>query len=261
MSTYEPPPDQPPTYGQMPPGGPPPAPPGGAGGYSVGNALSYGWAKFQANAGQIIIAAVVLVIGLAIVSGIGYGLTAAVTDGPSCSTDPNTFRTTCDGGTGFVTRLILQSFISAILLVVGQVIGAGVIRGALGITEGRKFEFSEMFKTDKLGSVLVASLIIAAATFVGTILCYLPGLVVGFVTSYTLFFIIDKDLAPVEAIKASINLVRENIGNTLVWYLVGGLVAIAGFVLCFVGALVTVPVVLIGTAYTYKTLTGQPVAP
>ncbi|GAW48911.1 MULTISPECIES: hypothetical protein [unclassified Nocardioides] len=258
-----PPPPPPPSYGD--PGGapppPPPAPPGPGGAYNVGDALSYGWAKFQANAAQIIISAVVLVVGLAIVAGLGFGLTALLTDGPTCTTDPDTFRQTCDNGTGFIPRLILQAFISAVLLVVGQIIGAGLVRASLNVTEGRPFLFSDILKTDQLGSVLVASIIIAVATFVGTILCYLPGLVVGFATSYTLYFIIDKKLAPVDAIKASVNLVKDNLGNTLVWYIVGGLVAVVGFVVCFVGAIVTVPIVLLGTAYTYKTLTNQPVAP
>ncbi|MCW2767324.1 MAG: hypothetical protein JWO11_3283 [Nocardioides sp.] len=275
MSTYEPPAgppaDQPPPPPPPPPadggGAPPPPPPGGGYGappaapeWSIGDALNYGWAKFQANAQQIIIAAVVLVVGLAVVAGIGFVITGALTSSPSCTTDATTFRTTCDGGTSFVVGLILNALVSALLLVAAMVIGAGVVRGALGITEGRAFDFKEVFKTDKLGPVLIASLIIAAATFVGTILCYLPGLVVGFATSYTLYFIIDKDMAPVDAIKASVNLVKDNLANTLIWYIVGGLIAAVGFAICLVGALVSVPVVLIGTAYTYKKLTGQPVA-
>ena len=102
---------------------------------------------------------------------------------------------------------------------------------------------------------------VAAATFVGTILCYLPGLVVGFFTSYSLYFVMDKGLAPIEAIKASVNLVKDNLGTTIVWYIVGGLVAGAGAIACGVGLLVTIPIFLLGTAYTYKHLTGQPVAP
>lgn len=268
MSTNEPPPppsDVPPPsgYGQAPPPPPPPAPPGGPGAagsdWQLGDALSYGWTKFQANVGQIIISAVVLVVGIGIVAGLGFALTAALTSNGECAYRADgTFH--CEAGTGFVVRLILQALISAVILVVALVIGAGLVRAALAVTEGRPFLFSDVIKTDKLGSVVVASLIIAAASFVGTLLCYLPGLIVGFVTSYTLYFIIDQDLAPVDAIKASVNLVKDNLGNTIVWYLVGGIVATVGFAVCLVGALVTVPIVLIGTAYTYKKLSGRPVA-
>ncbi|CAI9399778.1 hypothetical protein [Nocardioides sp. T2.26MG-1] len=280
MSTHEPPPDQvpppPPTggygqappppppggYGETPPPPPPPAPSYGGGdssGYSIGNALSYGWAKFQANTSQIILSAVVLVVALGVVAVLGTIVMNALTTDASCSTENGRF--TCDSGTGFFGRLILQALLSAVLLVVAWIIGAGLVRASLNVTEGRPFLFSDVIRTDKLGPVVVASVIIAAATFVGTLLCYLPGLVVGFATSYTLYFIVDKDMAPVDAIKASVMFVKDNLANTIVWYIVGGLVAAAGFLVCVVGALVSVPVVLIGTAYTYKTLNREPVAP
>lgn len=266
MSTHEPPEQVPPPpppggYGETPPPPPPPSygsSGGGEGsGYSLGNALSYGWAKFQANTGQIIVSAVILVIGLGVVAVLGTLVINGLTDDPSCN-----LRTgVCDEGTGFFGRLVLQSLLSTALLIVAWIIGAGLVRASLNVTEGKPFLFSDVIKTDKLGSVVVASVLIAIATFVGTLLCYLPGLVVGFATSYTLYFILDKDMAPIDAIKASVMFVKDNLANTIVWYIVGGLVAAAGFLVCVVGALVSVPVVLIGTAYTYKTLSGQPVAP
>ncbi|WP_296602665.1 hypothetical protein [Nocardioides sp.] len=267
MSTHEPPPGNVPPpppggYGQTPPPPPPPAPSYGGGdntGYSLGNALSYGWAKFQANTGQIIVSAVVLVVGLGVVAVLGTLVMNAMTSDASCSVDNGVLN--CDEGTGFFGRLILQSLLSAVLLVVAWVIGAGLVRASLNVTEGKPFLFSDVVKADKIGSVVVASVLIAIATFIGTILCYLPGLVVGFATSYTLYFIIDKDMAPIDAIKASVMFVKDNLANTIVWYIVGGLVAAAGFLVCVVGALVSVPVVLLGTAYTYKTLNREPVAP
>jgi len=272
MSTNEPPPEQipppppppPPAggYGEAPPPPPPPAPAYGGGdstGYSLGNALSYGWAKFQANTAQIIMSALILVVVLVVVGVLGSVVMGALTTDASCSVKDGSL--TCDDGTGFFGRLILQSLLSALVLVFAWIVGAGLVRASLNVTAGRPFLFSDVVKTDNLGSVVVASLIIAVATFVGTIMCYLPGLVVGFATSYTLFFIIDKNMAPVDAIKASVMFVKDNLANTIVWYVVGGLVAAVGFVICVVGALVSVPVVLLGTAYTYKTLNHEPVAP
>jgi uncharacterized membrane protein len=277
MSTTPPPPPpgEPlePTGGSTPPPPPPPVPPGGPGepaygggvptspppAWQLGDALSWGWAKFQANVGQILLSALVLLVGLGIVGGIGYAIIGSMSGSVECSFDENGTYT-CEGGTGFVMGLVLNALLSAALLIVAQVIGAGLVRASLKVTEGGSFQFSDVIAFEKVGKVVVAALIIAAATFVGTILCYLPGLIVGFVTSYTLYFIVDKDMEPIEAIKASISFTTGNLGNTVVWYLVGGIVAFVGFLACGVGALVTVPVVLLGTAYTYKKLTGQPVA-
>lgn len=257
-----PPPPPPPAggYGAPPPAGYGGPPPGGSG-WDVGSALSYGWNKFQANVGQIIVAALALIVAMAVLGGIGFGILAAATSDYECTYDPDTFSTECDGGTSFILGIILYGLIVALIMIAAQVIGAGLIRASLDITEGKPFLTSTVFKFDKIGSVIVTSLIIAAATFVGTILCYLPGLIVGFFTSYSLYFVMDKGLAPVDAIKASVNLVKDNLGTALIWYIVGGLVAGAGAIACGVGLLVTIPIFLIGTAFTYKHLTGQPVAP
>ena len=68
MSTNEPPPPPPPTDPPAPPpppgyGGPPPV---GGGAYSVGTAWKYGWDKFVANLGQVLLAVLVLVAAAAL---------------------------------------------------------------------------------------------------------------------------------------------------------------------------------------------------
>ncbi len=156
MSTHEPPPDQvpppPPTggYGQAPPPPPPPPAPsyggGDSTGYSLGNALSYGWAKFQANTGQIILSAVVLVVGLGVVAVLGTLVMSALTTDASCSVKDGSFS--CDGGTGFFGRLILQSLLSAVLLVglaVNSLFGwwwadpvAALVIAVVAVKEGRE---------------------------------------------------------------------------------------------------------------------------
>lgn len=233
-----------------PPSGPPPgdAPYGSSQPASprwdLGQCVSYAWSKFQANAGQLILAGLALALVIVVVEVIAFFVTNAMTD----------FRT------GFLVQMLLNAVAGFVVFFVAQVVAAGLIRGALGITEGRDFELAEVFRTDKIVPVVITSLIISALAFVGFLLCYLPGIVVTFATSYALYFVVDQGLEPVEAIKASVNLVKDNLADTLIWYIVGGLIAAAGALVCIVGLLVTLPLALIGTAFTYKRLTGQPVA-
>lgn len=275
MSSYEPPAgppaDQPPTPPPPPPaGGPgtPPPPPGGGYGapptgpssdWSVGNAVSYGWNKFQANASQIVIAGVVLFVGIVLFEIVGIVIRNILIQDPECHYDSNGFLTSCDAGSGFFVSMIASAIMSLLFFVVYQIIGAGIIRGALGITEGRPFVVSEVFKTDKIGPVIITSLITSAIIFVGFILCFLPGIIAAFFLQYSLFFLIDKNLAPMDAIKASFNFVKDNLGNVIIWFIVSYLITLAGAIVCGVGLIVAIPVSLIGTAYTYKKLTGQPV--
>ena len=55
-------------------------------------------------------------------------------------------------------------------------------------------------------------------------------------------------------------MVTDRLTESLVWFVVAGLVVAAGAALCGVGLLVALPVVVLGGAYTYRLLTGQEMA-
>jgi uncharacterized membrane protein len=92
-------------------------------------------------------------------------------------------------------------------------------------------------------------------------LCFLPGLVVMFLTVFTFHFIIDKGLEAIPAIQASFKLVTSNFATVLGFVVVGFLLYVAGFIACCIGVIVAFPVVAIATAYTYRSLSGETVAP
>lgn len=274
MSTNEPPPPPPPSdnYGAPPPpppptggyggGTPPPgpgAPPGGAGGYSVGNAFTYGWNKFTANLGQILVAVLVLVGALVVLQILGY----VIANAAACDPKLNLQTGEVDNCGGlFSLQFFVQWGFSLISWIVSMIIAAGIVRFALAITEGREASASQVLTPHKLGDVVVASLLIGIATFVGFVLCVIPGLLVMFFTSYTLYFLMDRDeLGAIDAIKASFDFTKNNAGNVILWFLLSVLAWFVGAILCGIGLIVAVPVVLIGTAYTYKTLNNEPVAP
>lgn len=248
-----PPPPPPPPGGQY--GGPPP--PAAQPAWSVGAAVSYGWEKFQKNAGQIIVAGLVVFVGIALLQGVAFVIRAVLTTDPECTVTDGVLR--CTDGSGFFVYLIASAISSVFFFLVYQIIGAGIIRGSLGITEGRPFEFTSFFSSDKLAPVVVTSLISSAIIFVGTLLCVLPGIIASFALSYALYFVIDQGMSPMQAIMASVTLVKDNVGTALVWAIVGFLLAAVGAIACLVGLIVTIPVSIIGTAYTYKVLTNQAV--
>ena len=237
-----PPPPPPPSYGEpaaaggygQPPTPPPPAGPGGAGAYSVGTAWKYGWDKTIANIGQVLIAVLVLFAVQVVFAILGRVISDSI----------------------FVSWVF-----SLISWVISMIIAAGIVRFALDVTEGKQLNAATLLTPNKLGDVIVASILIGIATFVGLILCIIPGLLVMFFTSYTLYFLMDRqDLGAIDAIKASFEFTKANAGNVILWFLLSLVAWFVGAILCGVGLLVAVPVVLIGTAYTYKTLNNEPVA-
>jgi uncharacterized membrane protein len=279
--SYEPPqppqPPGPPSYNQPPPGGgygapppgsPPPAPGGYGGGglqpYSAGDAFSYGWGKFQQNVGQMIIATLAIFVGALVILGGGMVLVFAVLAGSAetCGYNSDYTEYSCSGGgLGFFATMALMALTFGLFFIYAQVVGAGLIRASLNVTNGLPFRTADVFKFDNLGPVIVASILVGLGVMIGSVLCYIPGLIFGFFSSYTLYFLVDQNLAPVDAIKASFNFVNKNLGSTIIWYLLSLVIMFIGEILCGVGLLVAIPVVLVGTAYTYKKLNGAPVAP
>lgn len=234
-----PPPGMPPAGPPMggPPGGAPMGAPAAAGGAGVGDALNYGWKKFQEFVGPILIA-VLIYAGVMIV----FSLLAAA------------FAQAFDGVAGQLVLNALQWVVSSIVAII-------IIRAVLAIVDGRPIDTGQLFSGDQLGPYIIGSLIFSVIAFVGFLLCIIPGVIFAFLGWYWGYFLLDQKLEPVEAIKASIELVRNNVGTMLGWAVVSILVNFVGLLLCGIGLLVTIPVTYIGTGYLFRRLQGQPVAP
>lgn len=216
------PPEQQPAGGA--PSGPPPAGgpvPGGAVKLDVGTAISYGFNKFFANIGALLILLLVIIGVQVVFNFIAFG----------------------------IESFFVRSFVYAIGFVIALTISMGLVRAALAITEGRPIEAAQLFNTDRLGDYFVASLIVG--------LCYIipfVGLIAGFFFFFFGYFVVDQNMSGVESLSASFNLVKENVGSLLVLLIVALLLAA-----CTCGLLW--PVAWIAGAYAYKTLGGQTVAP
>ena len=209
--------------------------------WNVGDALAYGWARFRASPTSFVLGVLVLLVGLAAAVGLVVLLQSTLVDTTS----------------GLRISLLVGAFGVAVVVVAAQLFGAGFMRGALGVTEGRAFEPRSVLSTEQAGAVVTTSLVIAAGTFLGSLLCYLPGLAVAFLTQWSLYFVVDRDLGASAAIRASVDLVRTRLTESLIWFVVAGLVVAAGAALCGVGLLVALPVVMLGGAWSYRVLTGQ----
>jgi uncharacterized membrane protein len=112
------------------------------------------------------------------------------------------------------------------------------------------------FKPRNLGSVFVAALLIAVGAVVGSLLCIVPGIIFGFLTLFTIPFVIDRSLSPVESIKASIATARANLGPSVLSWLVQYAVVLVGELLCGVGMIVAFPISVLIQVYTYRKLSG-----
>ncbi len=219
----------PPAYG-APAGGPP-------GGVGVGDIVGYGWKKFQEYLGAIIVAVIIYVVVL-----LGFSFLGNIVSSQIDS----------------IFGSLIFSFAQVLVFSAISII---LIRAVLLIVDGKELDNATLFSTDNLVPYIIGALLYSLGVTIGFILCFIPGIIFGFLGYYWGFFVVDKGLEPVEAIKASINLVKENVGTVLVWAIVAWLLTVIGLALCCVGYLVAAPVVFIGNAYLFRRLNNEPVAP
>ena len=233
---------------------PPPAGYGQPGGYQspssdIGTVFGWAWNKFKANAGPLILSLLIWGIGIGIIAGIGFAIAGAVAGtATTARTDAGVTAASSFGLGGIIIVAILTllaSFVSQIALANGWLKVADTGHASLG----------DFFKLRNVGQGILLALLLGLASgllsFTG-----IGSLAVAFFGAYAVFFVVDKGLGAIDAIKASVRLALDNAGLTIVAVLVSA----AGSIACGVGLLVTVPLASIALVHVYRRATGGRVA-
>ena len=93
---------------------------------------------------------------------------------------------------------------------------------------------------------------------VGLLLCVVPGIIVAFLLYYTVYFTVDKGVDGIEGMRASWGVLSRHVGELLPFALVGAGLYVLGALL-LIGWLVTVPLAVLLTAYSYVRIQGYDV--
>ena len=118
-------------------------------------------------------------------------------------------------------------------------------------------EVGDLFKAfNYFGATLLAFLVITVFWFLGTLLCLIPGLVVAAMYLFTYLFIVDKKMEFWPAMQASHELVKKDYFGFTLFLLTLFLINIGGFLLCFVGLLITMPLSFAAITVAYRDLVG-----
>jgi len=161
------------------------------------------------------------------------------------------------GGIGFFVTVGLYAIIFTAYF---YLIQAGIVRGALAVTYGKKINVEMLLSRDRLGTVVVTGIGVGIATGIGYMLCWVPGLIITFFSQFFVFFIIDKRLGAMDSVKASWAFVNKNLGSLIGLYIASIIAIIIGQLLCGIGLLIAIPVVIFAQTYAYRTLQGESVA-
>jgi uncharacterized membrane protein len=205
----------------------------------IGAAFSWAWAKFKENAGPLVIVMLVALVGF-LIAGIISGILRSA-------------------ASGFFGILVVTAVGDVIFLLIGGVCQIGIYQSAVAVADGRPVEPAKMFTTDLLGPFVIALLLYGLMVGVGSLFCFIPGIVLAYLGFFTPFYVLDARMSPTDAIRASFQVTSKNVGGLIGFAVVAFLVYVLGFIACFVGVLVAGPVVLLATTYVFRSVNGRPV--
>lgn len=260
---YPPPPPPQGGFAPPPPAGYPPAGyPGGPAQYSVGDAFSWAWNKFSKNAAALIVPTLVYALIVGIVGGVVYGLAFALAPSGVTTYDSYDSGFSYEYSAGFgVASFIVLALGGLILLVLLAAISSAYIGGILDIANGVPVTAGSFFKPRLIGPVIIATVLVGVATAIGNALCYLPGLIVSIFAFFTTVALLDRNLSAIDAIKASIDIAKNNFVQVLITWLLFAVIIFVGSLLCGIGIIVAAPVAILFEVYAFRRLTGGQVAP
>ncbi len=151
-------------------------------------------------------------------------------------------------------QFVAYGFLNISYYFVNLIITLGLIRIALAFVDGRKPEFRELFKTDRIISYVGGSILYTLWIFLGLILLIVPGIIWSIKYQYYPYLIVDKGLGAAQSIRMSGQITKGAKWDIFVLGLLLGLLNILGVILLIVGLLWTVPTAMIAAAFVYRKL-------
>ena len=159
---------------------------------------------------------------------------------------------------GDVAVIIL--IVGGLLALVGLLIG-GPMRGGYGIAMLRlvrgddSVTFGSLFDGfSKFLPLFLTFLLFGIAMVIGLALCVVPGIILGLGLWPAFMIVMERDLAPVDALKAAWELTLGQKVPLFILALVSGLIGLLGVMACGVGLFVAGPVISLAWAAAYDEL-------
>lgn len=122
---------------------------------------------------------------------------------------------------------------------------------------GRPADVGDLFKGfNFFVHTLVASLLIGIFVFAGSLLCFIPGLIIAAMYKFTFLFIVDKRMEFWPAMQASHAVVRNDYFGFTMFLILAFLVNVLGALCLIVGLLITIPVTVAAITVAYKEIVG-----
>ena len=157
--------------------------------------------------------------------------------------------------------LLLVLLMAFVFVVASFLATAGVIRGALYVTLGRKIGFADTFTGPYFGAFALTALLIMVTFVAGLFLFIVPAILVILLFQFAPFFALDRGLAPFQSLKASAGLVRRNWPLAILLLLFSAEAYLISGLFWGIPTVLFLPLAALVTAYAYRSIQGEMVDP
>lgn len=156
----------------------------------------------------------------------------------------------------FPEEAVMPRFIIGILSwVVSSITSIGLIRISLNFVEKKDSKYADLFiHYNRAVNYMAGSILYGLIIIAGLILLVVPAIYWGVRFQFFSYVITEKNLGPVQALKASWNMTSGLTWQLFVYGLIVMGINILGFLALIVGMLWTIPTTQLATAYIYKHL-------
>ena len=205
--------------------------------FSAGAAIRFGWETFKRRPWFFIGSAFLILLA----SGLSNGLTSAI-------------------DAAFTGSVEDPSIVGTVInLALGTLISMGVTAFYLAAHDNPDTaDLSLLWHPQPFWKFLGASLLLSFTVAVGFVLLIVPGVIFALMFMFAPFIVIERELGPIDAMKASNQLTRGHKWQLLGFVLLLVLINLLGLLALVVGLLVSIPVSTLAFVHAYRVLGGRP---
>lgn len=155
-------------------------------------------------------------------------------------------------GSGLLFALNILAF------VVNTILSMGMMLTALRVHDNVETGFADLLEPVPLfWKYVVVTFISMMCFMIGLVLFIVPGIMVELAFSMALYIVIDKEVGPIAALKASYHVTKGHRLNLLIFIALLVVLNMLGALLAGIGLLVTIPVSLLALVWVYRWLEGS----
>ena len=211
---------------------------------AIGEVIELAWEGFKKN--WLVLIGSLFVVGL-IAGGISYVPVLFLMPSPKDLQGGDMSGIFLAEGVFFVLFLALFSFFFG-----------GLIRIWLAIVRGQNADFGMLFSgVNRFLPLLAAQFILMILVMLGELVFIVPGVILALGLHFTAFYVVDADMGPIEAMKASWEATKGHKLNLFLFQLACAGLGIVGSLACCIGQFVSAPVCLLAASVIYVRLSGR----